>query len=64
MKKLKSKRFLMSIIMVVFLSIVTMLSVFKFTEIIGSAAITGILTITTGYVLAETKRSSKNDNQL
>lgn len=61
-KKMQSKRFFMTVCMTVFLAFIATISVFKSTEFIGSTALTAIMTITTGYVFAQTKRSSFHIN--
>ena len=58
MIKKRSKRLIISVIMALYFMVITVLCIYKFAEVIGTAAISGIITIITVYILGETKRPS------
>jgi VIT1/CCC1 family predicted Fe2+/Mn2+ transporter len=58
----RSKRYLISLIAGVLLSILAFISVFQNMEGLASACVAGIMTILTGYIWGETKRPSKTNN--
>lgn len=59
--KTKSKRLIVSILTTFFFMAVTLISAYRATELIGTAAIGGIITIVTVYILGETKRPSASE---